>query len=120
MRKPDLLILPAIWDFLLAFTMLIGLVAILIFAIPSVMTDTFGMERTAAFFGLSIAIVFIITILLVALAAGIGLLQAKNWGRILTIVVAAASVLSVPFGTAAGILIIIYLTRQDVKRIFCA
>jgi hypothetical protein len=118
MKKPDLLILVAIWDFLHAFVMLIGLLAIGIFAIPAVIATTYGIDRAAAIFGLGIALVFIVAILAVALAAGIGLLQGKNWGRVLSIVVAAAGLLSMPVGTVVGILIIIYLTRQDVKDYF--
>lgn len=37
------------------------------------------------------------------LIAGIGLLQFKEWARILTIVVSVLNLLSIPFGTAVGI-----------------
>lgn len=37
------------------------------------------------------------------IVAGIGLLQAQRWARVLTIVVAIVSLLDIPFGTALGI-----------------
>jgi len=37
------------------------------------------------------------------LAAGLGLLQRQDWGRILAIVLGAVSLINIPFGTAIGI-----------------
>jgi hypothetical protein len=39
----------------------------------------------------------------VGIAAGLGLLQRQDWGRILAIVVGAVSLINVPFGTAIGV-----------------
>jgi phage shock protein PspC (stress-responsive transcriptional regulator) len=40
---------------------------------------------------------------LAGIAAGIGILQRADWSRMLAIVVACISLLSVPFGTAIGV-----------------
>jgi hypothetical protein len=39
----------------------------------------------------------------VGIAAGLGLLQRQDWGRILAIVLGAVSLINIPFGTALGI-----------------
>ena len=54
----------------------------------------------------------------IAIAGGIGLLLAKEWGRILSIAHAAVSVLWVPIGTVIGILVLIYLLRDETKQYF--
>ena len=118
MRKPDLLVLVAVWDFVVAFFLLIGIAAIAIFAFPAVYFDLYGMDLNAAVFGLIIGLVVLLILMAVALAAGIGLLQNKNWGRVMSIVVAAAGLFSVPIGTVIGILIIVYLNRPDVRDYF--
>jgi hypothetical protein len=39
----------------------------------------------------------------VGIAAGLGLIQRQDWGRILAIVLGAVSLINIPFGTALGI-----------------
>ncbi len=46
-----------------------------------------------------------------ALLAGIGILQRREWGRILGIIVAGISLLNFPFGTAFGIYALVILTQ---------
>jgi hypothetical protein len=118
MRKPDLLILVAVWNFILAFFMLIGIFAVAFIGLPAALMDTVGIDRTAVIFGISVGIIVMLALLIIALAAGIGLLQGKNWGRVMSIVIAAAGLLGFPLGTVIGVLIIIYLGRQDVKDYF--
>ena len=52
------------------------------------------------------------------LASGIGILKAKSWGRMLTIVVAVLSLFWFPVGTAIGILVIIYLAKPEIGEYF--
>ena len=135
MKKPDLLVLIAIWEFVTAFVAFIGIMAIAVFAIPVVlgkwgnweyysgyyngMMWNYGdMPRVGAVFGLSVAILVLLCYLIIAVVAGIGLLKGKEWGRITGIVHAALSVLCVPIGTISGVLSIIYLTNQEVKDYF--
>jgi hypothetical protein len=54
------------------------------------------------FFGSMIFLVLVLTSL-PSIVAGIGLLRLAPWSRILTIVVSAFHLLSIPFGTALGI-----------------
>jgi hypothetical protein len=138
MKKPDLLILIAIWEFFTSFIVLIGIAAIVVFAFPAVlgnwgnwnswmpydgyyngmMGSTANMPMVGAIFGLSVAILVLFCYLVVAIIAGIGLLMGKEWGRITAIVHSGLSLCSFPIGTVIGVMTIIYLTKQEVKEFF--
>ena len=112
MKRPDLLLLIAIWEFIGAFGVAVGIAAIAVFAIPSVSGEL------GAIFGLSIAIFVLLCYLLLALAGGIGLLKGYEWGRIISIVHSVLSLFWIPFGTVIGVLALIYLFRSDVREYF--
>ena len=111
MKRPDLLVLIAIWEFLVSAGCLIGIAAISVFAFPTVW-DIGGV------FGLTIAVVALAGVLGVGVAGGVGLLLGKEWGRILSIVHSALSLFNIPIGTVIGVLAIIYLVRPDVREYF--
>ena len=117
MKKPDLLILIAIWEFLAAFFAFIGIIVLGMFAFPHMLT-LWGYARTGGIFGLSVAVIFLMAYLGLSVSAGIGLLTGKEWGRIMSIIHAALSVLNIPIGTVIGILVLIYLNKPEVKDYF--
>jgi type II secretory pathway pseudopilin PulG len=51
-------------------------------------------------------------------AAGVGLLGLKPWGRTLQIVLAALMLIGIPCGTVIGILVLIYMLKPEVKLLF--
>ena len=124
MKKPDLLVLVAIWQFINAFLLLIGIAAIAVFAFPDAIgyyefpgaLNHHGIIDVGAIFGLSIAIFFLVCFIGLSVAGGIGLLLGKGWGRIISIVNAVLSLMNFPIGTVIGVLI--YLTRPDVREYF--
>ena len=125
MKRPDLLLLVAIWAFFSAFLYLIGIIAIAVFAFPEAVGCgywyNYGPDISAdagAIFGLSIGILVLLCCAGLCLAGGIGILQAKSWGRILGIVVAVLSLFWIPVGTVLGVLVLIYLTRPEVRAYF--
>ena len=131
MKKPDLLVLIAIWQFITAFFAFVGIAAIAVFAFPSVLGYwdgyAYGMIRGgydmpvwAGVFGLSIGILVLLCYLALAVAGGIGLLLHKGheWARIVSLVQNALVLFAVPIGTVIGTLSIIYLTRQEVREYF--
>ncbi len=64
--------------------------------------------------------VFAVVVAILALPqllAGIGLHKRKNWGRILTFIVAALSILNLPIGTAYGIYAFWALTRPGIEDV---
>ncbi len=117
-KRPDLLILIAIWEFITAFGALIGISAIAVFAFPDVIRPLWGPASTGGIFGLSIAVLVLLCYIGIATAGGLGLLNGKEWGRILSIAHAALSLFWIPVGTVIGILSIIYLTRSEVTDYF--
>ena len=119
MKKPDLLVLVAVWEFITVVSAFIGISAIVVFVFPNV-TWLLGAAKAGGIFGLSVAIAVLLCYIGVALAGGIGLLQGKDWGRILSIAHAAASLLWIPIGTIIGILVIIYLVSNEVVTYFAS
>jgi hypothetical protein len=111
LKRHDGLVLIAVWDFITALWLLIPVIAIAIFAFPN--TDDAG-----GYFGLSIVTVVLLSLLGLSLAAGIGLLTRKEWGRILAIVHAAMSLIVIPVGTIIGALSLVYLTRSRIREYF--
>ena len=120
MKRPDLLILIAAWQFITAFLALIGICAIAVFAFPNVIGPLWGPALTGGIFGLSVAILVLLVFIGIAIAGGIGILRGQEWGRVLSIVHAALSLFAFPIGTTIGILVIIYLTKSDVSEYFKA
>lgn len=119
MKRPDLLILIVIWEFVAAFLAFIGVCAIAVFAFPAVGL-MWHRAPVAGFFGLSVAVLILLVYIGIAVAGGIGLLQGKEWGRLVSIAQAAVSMLSIPFGTVIGILVLLYLTKPEVREYFVA
>ena len=111
MKRPDLLVLIAIWEFLISVGCLVGIAAIGIFAFPAVWD-------VGATFGLIVAVVVLAGVLGVGVAGGVGLLLGKEWGRIMSIVHSALSLFNIPIGTIIGVLAIIYLAKPDVREYF--
>jgi len=118
MKRPDLLLLVAIWQFLNAFFCLIGIAAIGIFAFPEALGFGYGPANVGSIFGLSIGIFVLLCCIGLSLAGGIGILKAKSWGRIISIVNAILSLFAIPIGTVIGVLVLIYLTKSEVREYF--
>ena len=124
-KRPDLLLLVAIWLFLSAFLYLIGIAAIATFALPGAFGH-FGpvdigpplYPDIGAIFGLSVGMFVLLCCFALSLAGGIGILKAKSWGRIISMVVAVLSLIWFPVGTVLGVLVIIYLAKSEVREYF--
>jgi hypothetical protein len=119
MRKPDLIILVVIWQFINAFFALVGISALFFFALPSVL-DLKDIARVGGLFGISVGLFVLFCFIAITIAAGIGLLAGKEWGRILGLAQAALTLIVIPIGTIIGILVIIYLLTPEVREYFQA
>ena len=120
MKRPDLLTLIAIWQFITAFIALVVICAIAVFVFPNAVGPLWGQALAGVIFGLSIAILVLLVFIGIAISGGIGILRGQEWGRVLSIVHAAMSLISFPIGTTIGILVIIYLTKSEVSEYFRA
>ena len=111
LKRPGLLILVIIWNFIIAALALFIIIITII---------TFSAEPTEGGSAL-IAILFWTPILCLSLAAGIGLIKGKSWGRTIAIIHAAINIIFPPvIGTIVGVFTLIYLLRSTVKEYFVA
>ena len=128
-KKPDLVILVAIWEFLSALLILIPIAAIVsffLFASTGMWMWGWGADwglhmpqmGGIAIFALGIVVFIMAAYFIIALLGGIGLLRGKEWGRILSIIYAAISAFWIPIGTIVGILILLYLVTPEVREHF--
>ncbi len=117
--NPHLTVVAALMLAWAGFALIIGLIVLAAAAFGGAVGESqsgvdgvFGM---AAGGGL---LVFFIMLLaaLPALFAGIGILQRREWGRILGIIVAVIALFNIPFGTAFGIYALIILTRPEAQQ----
>ena len=117
--RPDGVTLAASWFILGAILPLLGALAIVIFAYPAVLTDeTSGTDRYLAVAGVSFGLFVVLVLAAVNIAASIGLLRLRAWGRILAMVLAALGLLAFPVGTIIGALIIWYLLTPEAQEAF--
>ena len=123
MKKPDLLILIAVWQFITAFAAL----GIGFFGIMSLFPDFSGMGQS--FDSMSwqdqmiwtVFIIFVLCFVALSVAGCIGLMlnRGRKWARTVSIVHSALSLFFPPIiGTIFGTLFIIYLNKQDVRDYF--
>ena len=105
------------------FFALIGISAIIIAALQSQpwwfrQVPDFDFSGPWIYFGLAIGGLFLLFYLVAALAAAIGLLSGREYGRVLSLIHGGISLLFFPVGTVIGVLQIVYLTRADVREYF--
>ncbi len=130
MKRPDLIVAIAIWMFITAGFVLIGILGMssMLFLMPwfQVWDGGWGMMpwmggwgiAGIAWLGIGIGLLVLVAYFAAALMGGIGLLQGREWGRVLAIIHAAISLLWVPVGTIIGALILVYLTRPQMREYF--
>jgi hypothetical protein len=119
MKRPDGVILLAIYHFVIGITLLIGACAILAFTIPAVAVynNNVNSPIVTLFFS-SLALLISGLGGLLALIAGAGLLALKEWARWLALGIAIISLIAFPIGTIIGGITIWYLLQEHVKAAF--
>ena len=111
LKRNYLLLLIAVWEFLTAAFALLG-VAIVVY-------ESYLEPEDPPPFAVSVAfIVVLLAYFGLSVAAGVGLLKVKRWGRILAIIHAVLSLLNIPIGTVIGALTLVYLRRSETKEYF--
>jgi len=130
MKRPDLVVAVSIWLFITAAGVLIGILGMSMFLLAApwftVWDGGWGMMPWMggwgmggiAWFGIGVGLLVMVAYFVLALMGGIGLLQGKEWGRIIGIVHAAISLFWIPVGTVIGALVLVYLTRPEVRDYF--
>jgi hypothetical protein len=118
MKRPDLLVLVAIWEFVSAFFALVGIVLVGALAFPAMIDALWGDALIGGVVALGFGVLLLLGTVGLGVVAGIGLLTGKEWGRILAIIHAVLGLFNVPVGTVVGVLVLIYLTRPEVTEYF--
>jgi hypothetical protein len=118
MKRPDLLILVAILQFLAAFLFLGAIAAIAAYNLPEVLGLRDNPADTGAIFVISISLFIVVCLFCSSLAGGIGILKTKKWGRIISMVNATIGLLNIPIGTVIGVFILMYLSKTEVREYF--
>ena len=118
-RKPDGVILVAIYHFLWAIPAAVAsLMFILIILAVSLEPDADMGGRTVAIVVLSIFLLFSLLAGALSIVTGIGLLKMQNWARWLAIAQAMLSLLNFPLGTMISGAIILYLFTETTQAAF--
>ena len=96
--------------------LLVGLVIFALLSTIGCLTGDPQAMQILAIVGRFLAVFFIV-LSVPGIIGGIGLLQRKEWGRIMTIVVGALSLMDVPMGTALGVYTFWALMQDDAVAI---
>ena len=111
LKRINPLILIAVWEFLSAAGALIG--------VYIVVYEAYLVPEDPPPFAFGVALIVVLLVYFgLSVAAGVGLLKVKRWGRILAIIQAALSLLQIPLGTIIGALILVYMFRPQTKEYF--
>jgi len=113
MRRPEGVTMVAIWFFIQASFALLGLGGM---TIGFLGLWTGGGEYNDILFGtlgMILGVMLIVGAGAAFLATGLGLWRLKEWSRSAAIVLAVLQLLVIPIGTIAGIMILLYLNRNE-------
>ena len=118
-RKPDGVILIAIYHFLCAIpAAVVSLALTFIIITVSLSSDSEMGGRAVAIATLSIFLLFSVIAGIISLITGFGLLKMQNWARWLAIAQAMLSLLNFPIGTIISGIIILYLFAETTQAAF--
>jgi hypothetical protein len=107
------------WMYILGHVLFVILGVMMYFLLRGigVITDDYTAMRILSIVGIFLMVV-LTTLGIPGILAGVGLLQRKQWGRILSLVVAFFSLINVPLGTILGIYTYIVLLPAEASDYF--
>jgi hypothetical protein len=107
-----------LWIVLGAFTFFGGFITFFILFGISFIPDI-GYEAPVILRAVGIGVaIFLFILSIPKIIAGIGLMKKKEWGRILTLIVAFLSILNFPLGTALAIYTFVILVKDEAVQLF--
>ncbi len=119
MKRPDGVTIIAIWYFVEAFFLLVGLCSLLALPLSGVFGDIGDpIGEFWAYFGVTCGVLWLLISGVALVLSGWGLLAMKQWARWLAFILAIFSLFAFPIGTVIGAVIIWYLLKQDVREAF--
>lgn len=117
-KRPDLVTVIAVYHFIEAALMLIGLLGIGFAALVVLFSAAQEPEVVIPVLALGVGAFFVLLLLAINVAVGWGLLRLQNWARWAAIVLSVFRLLNVPVGTVIGGLTIYYLFQDEAKAVF--
>lgn len=117
--RPDGVVLVSIYHILCSLPYLFAALVLLAIPIPAIFysVEEIG-ARVTGLIVMGLITLIPLSIGVLYLVSGIGLLKMYNWARWLTIALSIISLLAFPVGTLVGALIIVYLMTEDLSRAF--
>jgi hypothetical protein len=97
--------------------LIIGVFAFVFFVGIGIIANDAQAMGILGFIGI-LAAIFMSVIALPGILAGVGLLQRREWGRILALVVGILNLIDIPIGTALGVYTIWVLMDDNIKKAF--
>lgn len=119
MKRPDGVTVIAVWYFVEAFFLLVGVCSLLALPVSGVFADIGDPTGEFwAYFGVTCGVIWLLISGIALVLAGWGLLRMKQWARWLAFVLAIFGLFAFPIGTVIGAVIIWYLLKEDVREAF--
>jgi hypothetical protein len=119
MKRPDGVTVIAVWYFVEAFFLLIGVCSLIAIPVSGIFADIGDSTGEFwAYFGVTCGVIWLLISGIALVLAGWGLLRMKQWARWLAFVLAIFGLFAFPIGTVIGAVIIWYLFKQDVREAF--
>lgn len=119
MKSHNIVRLVIIWEFLSAIGILIA-----IGSFTAAVLSEWGAwhfqnaEFVSQFALITLIMLMFVVYFLLAVISGVGLLKTREWEKITSIIHAAITLFWVPIGTSIGTLVLICLTRPQVRKYF--
>lgn len=109
-RRPLLISLLAVWQFIKAFFIFVSLAGLALFAR--------GVAELPSPLAVGVTLALLMCLCALAAACGIGLLKLRPYGRTLLLGFACLEVLAFPIGTVIAVLIFLYMRKPEIKSLF--
>jgi lysylphosphatidylglycerol synthetase-like protein (DUF2156 family) len=119
MSRDDGIKLIAIYHFVMAGLCLLGgLFALLALVLPLVLSPMPVEAAGIILIVMGVVFVVLLGVALLYLVVGVGLWRRREWSRWAALVLAVLGLLNFPVGTVIGVLVLIFLVRDDVVAAF--
>lgn len=116
--RSELTTIIAVLYIVLALPAILGGLAILIFAIPAVVSSMRPVDLVAPLFGLAVALLLTLGGGVLLVIDAVGLVGRREWARVLALVLAVLMLPALPLGTVVGVIALWHLLQADARQEF--
>ena len=116
--RSELTTIIAVLYIVLALPAILGGLAILIFAIPAVVSSMRPVDLAPPLFGLTVALLLTLGGGVLLVIDAVGLVGRREWARVLALVLAVLMLPALPLGTVIGVVALWHLLQADSRQEF--